>query len=644
MMMAAATTTTSSIRQQNSSNNDWVLPSPRSGMMKSHTIKANATTGASALSISDDIDDWLGGMSLSDSEEGGDQSPNDNEEEESSKNGDEEFFMNDLDKMILEANGFSPSEEGDHPDNDDDEEEEVSNGDDEFFMNDLDKVILEANGFLEGVVASDDVLSNNEHEEDDEGVQHFGFNGEEERGENFGMSADLESDLESARQLAEGFTRFLVRDEGSMSPVAAESICGGSRREVVETLREEVDCGWAGGEEEIEEDHVLSESVQDDNNDASEEEEEAAEEAAEEEEEEEVNVEENEADWEGWNSNSVFFTSFDDEEEVAKDDDASQTAEPVVSREDENVPQVEPNMPPRSETKSSKPKLRIQIKGAPQFIPTKEEDEGLFYYASQPSPLARDDEQLLGTQLNMQSPVAIESGSSKTDTSPKKSKSGTSPKTFVLKKIAHQACPESDEDSLEESSSEQEVSPFHAHFDMSVSLTKSDETEKKAAAKTPPKLTIYIKGAPQFTPSRQFEEDAFYVSQPSPLFGDGKCLLSSSFASSPLVFEQKKESSLTSSSKKHFKNFVSKTHFPSTKYQAAAKGNAKFDQGTTMNTFSDKSGAECFDNDFFFAVPGFPVRQAKDAMKEGGSTKKKILGLLSGKKKKQNKGLYLLDD
>jgi hypothetical protein len=31
-------------------------------------------------------------------------------------------------------------------------------------------------------------------------------------------------------------------------------------------------------------------------------------------------------------------------------------------------------------------------------------------------------------------------------------------------------------------------------------------------------------------------------------------------------------------------------------------------------------------------------------MKDGGSTKKKILGLLSGKKKRQKKGLYLLDD
>ncbi len=246
----------------------------------------------------------------------------------------------------------------------------------------------------------------------------------------------------------------------------------------------------------------------------------------------------------------------------------------------------------------------------------------------------------------MPSPVAVESSdTSKTDTSPKK---------FGLKKkIVHRTCPESDEESMEESSSaEEKVSPFHTHFDMmSVSLTKSDETEKKAAAKTPPKLTIYIKGAPQFTPSRQFEEDAFYVSQMSPLVGDDKGLLSPNFnfEASPSVFDdQKRESTLTSSTKKHFKNFVSKT-LPAPKYQAAAKGNAKSsDQSSAMmNTFSDEPGlSECFDNDFFFAAPASPVRQAKDVLKEGGgSTKKKILGLLSGKKKKQqNKGLYLLDD
>jgi len=223
------------------------------------------------------------------------------------------------------------------------------------------------------------------------------------------------------------------------------------------------------------------------------------------------------------------------------------------------------------------------------------------------------------------------------------SKTDSSPKKFGLKKIVHQTRPESDEESVVESSSyEEDVSPFHSNFDMSVSLTKSDETEKKGA-KTPPKLTIYIKGAPQFTPSRPFEEDAFYVSNPSPLVGDDKGLLSSDFAWSPSVFDQKKESTLTSSTKKHFKNFVSKT-LPAPKYQAALKVVAMSGQSTAMNTASDEPETQCFGDDFFYPAPESPVRQARDVMKDGGSTKKKILGLLSGKKKRQKKGLYLLDD
>ena len=92
---------------------------------------------------------------------------------------------------------------------------------------------------------------------------------------------------------------------------------------------------------------------------------------------------------------------------------------------------------------------------------------------------------------------------------------------------------------------------------------------------------------------------------------------------------------MTSSTKKHFKNFVSKT--------LPAKGSSKYDQESINDVFSNQSGPECFNNDIFFAAPASPVRQEK-VVKEGGSTKKKILGLLSGKKKKQSRGLYLLDD
>ena len=573
-----------------------MLPSPRAGAgMNSQTnfeqppAALNCSMAVEAGSITEEIDDWLGGMSLSDSDDG-DDDDDDDDDEHPIDNGYEE----DVDYE--------------------------SNGDDEFFMNDLDKVLSEANGFLENVVDSESEEEEEGEEKEEEGV-HFGFNDEEE---SVGMSDELESELESARQLAEGFTRFLVRDEGSMSPVAASSSSSSSSssREAVENLEEEeeVNCAWAGGEEEEveEEEYVLSASIED--------------EVAEEERVEEESVEDNDGDWEGWTRNNDFFANFDDEEDEAED--ASRIGESALPREETAPSRVEPDMP-RSETKSNKPKLRIQIKGAPEFKSTKEEgDEGVFFYASQPSPLARDDEQLLDTQAIMPSPVSVEPDSSKADTSHKKF--DTSPKKFGLKKIVQRACPESDDETVEESSIiEDEVSPFHAHFDMSVSLTR-DETEKKPA-KTPPKLTIYIKGAPQFTPSQQFEEeDAFYFSQPSPLVGDDKGLLSSNFSSSPSVFEQKKEKTLSSSTKKHLKNFVSKTR--------QSKGITKFDQDSSKDVFGDHSGPECFNNDFFFAAPASPVRQAKDAMKEGGSTKKKILGMLSGKKKKQNRGLYLLDD
>jgi hypothetical protein len=92
---------------------------------------------------------------------------------------------------------------------------------------------------------------------------------------------------------------------------------------------------------------------------------------------------------------------------------------------------------------------------------------------------------------------------------------------------------------------------------------------------------------------------------------------------------------------------------PVPKYQATTnnkKGNSLNSPsvagliGDALNTFNDKSESQGFDNDnFFFAAPASPVRQAKDAMRDGCSTKKKIFGLLSGKKKK-SKGLYLLDD
>ena len=611
------------------------------------TAAVNSSMAVEAGSISAEIDDWLGGMSLSD------------------------------------------SEEGDHPND--------NNGDDEFFMNDLDKVLSEANGFLENVVESE-----SEEEKEVEGV-HFGFN---EGDEDVGMSDELDTELESARQLAEGFTRFLVCEQESMSPVvvggrssrdavedeveSARQLAEGFSRflvndeeedEVVDEHEEEeeVHCAWAGGEEEEveEEEYVLSESIED--------------EVSEDELGEEESVEENDGDWEGWTRNNDFFADFDGE------DEAPETTKPVLSQEEITPTPMESDML-RSETQPGKPKLKIQIKGAPEFKPAKKEaDEGVFFYASQLSPLAGDDEQLLDNQSAVPSPVSVEPVSSKADSSTKKfdaspkkfgfkkivrrarqesndasveepsvdtspTKFDTTPKKFGLKKIVHRACPESDDESVEEPliGEEEEgiqFSPFQAHFGTSASSTKSDETEKKSV-KTPPKLNIYIKGAPQFTqPQQNDEEDAFYFSQPSPLVGDDKGLLSSNFSSSPSVFEQKKEKTLTSSTKKHFKNFVNKT--------LPAKGSIKYDQEVSNDVFSDQSGPECFNNnffsaapasperpsgpecfnnDFFFAAPASPVRQTKDAMKEGGSTKKKILGLLSGKKKRQNRGMCLLDD
>ncbi len=567
------------------------------------TAVLNSSMAVEVGSITEEIDDWFGGMSLSDLEEENDQSNNDSEEEDAD----------------CESNGEE----------------------DEFFMNDLDKVLSEANGFLENVVDSE-----SEEEEEEEEMVHFGFNDDED--ETVGMSDELESELESARQLAEGFTKFLVCDEVSVSPEVVSS--HGSSRNLEEEEEEEEEevpiVAWDGDEQEVaeEEEHdVSSASIEEEVHEEEEEEEVHEEDTVEEE-----SVEDNAGDWGEWTRNNDFFANFDVEDEAAEDEaeDVSHSiAEPARSREEIAPTRVKVGMP-RSETKSNKPKLRIQIKGAPELKPTKKEnDEGAFFYASQPSPLARDDEQLLDTQPVVPSPVSVEPDTSETDNSPKKfdispKKFHTSPKKFGFKKIVHRACPESDDDeSVDEASVEEKISQFHAQFDMpATSLTKSNESEKKSI-KSPPKLTIYIKGAPQFAQTQQAEEeDAFYFSQPSPLVGDDKGLLSSNFSSSPLAFEQKKEMTLTSSTKKHFKNFVSKTIPP--------KGNTKFDLDNHDNDFfSNQSGNNFFNDAFFSAAPGSPVRQAKVAMKENGSTKKKILGLLSGKKKKkQNRGLYMLDD
>ena len=630
------------------------------------TAIMNSSMAVEAGSIVEEIDNWLvGGMSLSDTDD--EETKNEQEDEE--------------------------------VDND------SNNGEDDFFMNDLDKVLSEANGFLVGVVDSDDdeeevveVVEEVEEEEEEERV-HFDFNNDddEEEEETEGMSDDLESELESARQLAQDFTRFLHLDDGFMSPVAAGRRSGGGGEKDVENIaiQEEVeegdDFGWVGGaskvEDEVVEDEVVEEEIKPeiDAVEVIEEEEvmndmvveevhvlvddeeesvlsEYVEDEVAQEEVEDDNADDGEGDWEGWTRNNDFFTDFTEDYAA---DDASEIAEPVAAARKEVIPtQIEPakSLPQKV---SYKPKLRIQIKGAPELKTDKEEEEEAFFYASHPSPQARDDEQLLDTQL-VPSPVAEEPPTSKVDTSPKKNKATpkkfglkkivhrvrpdideesvtskthtspkrtyTSPKKLGLKKIAQRASIESDDESVENMSLFGEgISSFNA-FDTSVSLTKSDESERKII-QSPPKLTIYIKGAPQFVPSTQIEEeDAFYFAQPSPLVGDDKGLLSFNFPSSPTAFEPKKENTLTSSTKKHLKKFVNKRYH--------SRGNTKAEEDYA---FGDQVGNDGFNNDFFGA-PASPVRQAKDAMKDGGSTKKKILGLLSGKKKKQSRGLYLLDD
>jgi hypothetical protein len=575
--------------QQSPRNSSRVLPSPR---MSSHNKASslsgtvlNCSTAAEAGNITQEIDDWFGGMSLSASisaEEGGGEEKQKKEEH------------NDNDHHDVDGNdGISlSSSEG---------------------STDLDNLISEANGFLECVVSE---------EENVDTIVYFGFhennNGGDDKDDDVASagvnSDDIESELvDSALQLAQGFTKFLTHDSDDLDE---------NERQDEETFVRELALSAAGeGEEE---------------------------EAEEQQEKGEGEVEDEEADWEGWNQNNDFFANFDEEQEEEEEEVVSQTDEPeeVEPQQEEYTSHrsVEADLP-KSETKCIKPKLRVHIKGAPQVSPKKEEKESMFFAASQPSPVARDDEQLLDTNdvesMVMPSPVSVES---------------KSPKKFGLR-ISERggASQESEEKSVEEATSQED------EFASFTQWNKPRETEKNVH-NTPPKLTVYIKGAPQFTPSRHVQEDAFYMSQPSPVFGDDKRLLSSSsFAASPSMAEQKNEkTSTTSTTKKHFKNFVGKS-LPVPKYQATAnnkKGNSlnspsvagligeqeemKFDQGSALNT--DKSGNQGLDNEnFFFAAPTSPVRQAKDAMREGCSTKKKIFGLLSGKKKK-SKGLYLLDD
>jgi hypothetical protein len=568
--------------QQSPRSSSRVLPSPR---MNSHAV-LNCSTAAEAGNITQEIDDWFGGMSLSASisaEEGG------GEEKEQQHD--------DGDAISLSASEGST---------------------------DLDNLISEANGFLECVVSE---------EENVDTIVYFGFHednnhGGDDNGDDVvsaGVNSnDIESELvDSALQLAQGFTKFLTHHDSdeSSSPVASN---------VVD------DCGWGA------DNHVEKEERHDEETFVRELA--AAGEGEEEEEKEEEEIDD-EADWEGWNNkNNDDFADFDEEQE--EEEVASQTEEPEFESQEEYIPHRSDEADlPKSETKCIKPKLRvhIHIKGAPQVLPKKEEKEPMFFAASQPSPLARDDEQLLDTNdvesMVMPSPVSAESESPTTEKSPKK---------FGLR-ISKRGggSQESEEKSVKEATSqEDEVAPF-------TKWNKPRETEKNVP-NTPPKLTVYIKGAPQFTPSRHVQEDAFYMSQPSPVFGDDKRLLSSSsFAASPSMAEQKNEkTSTTSTTKKHFRNFVGKSlqatankkgnslNSPSVAGLIGEQEDMKFDQGSA----NDKSGNQGFDNDnFFFAAPTSPVRQAKDAMREGCSTKKKIFGLLSGKKKK-SKGLYLLDD
>ena len=537
----------------------------------------NCSTAAEAGNITQEIDDWFGGMSLSASisaEEGG------GEEKE------KQHHNNDDHHDVDGNNGISLS---------------GSEG-----STDLDNLISEANGFLECVVSE---------EENVDTIVYFGFHEDNNAGGDKGddvasagvNSDDIESELKNALQLAQGFTKFLTHhdsDEGSTSPVASNAV--------------DENCGWGGdNHEEKEERHDEGNFVR----------ELALDEAAGEGEEgEEQEEEEEETDWEGWNKNNDFFASFDEEEEVV-----SQIDEPEVEPQKEYTPHRSVEAP-KSETKCIKPKLRVHIKGAPQVLPQKEEKEPMFFAASQPSPLARDDEQLLDTNdvesMVMPSPVSVESEKS--------------PKKFGLR-ISERGggSQESEEKSVEVTTSQED------EFASFTQRNKPKET-KKNVPNTPPKLTVYIKGAPQFKPSRHVQEDAFYIFQPpSPVFGDDKRLLSSSsFAASPSMTQQKNEKTSTSTTKKHFRNFVGKS-LPVPKYQATTnnkKGNSLNSLGDALNTFNDESENQGFDNDnFFFAAPASPVRQAKDAMRDGCSTKKKIFGLLSGKKKK-SKGLYLLDD
>eukprot|EP00984_Skeletonema_dohrnii_P029690 scaffold20529_cov83-Skeletonema_dohrnii-CCMP3373.AAC.1 len=97
-----------------------MLPSPRAGAgMNSQTnfeppaAAVNCSMAVEAGSITEEIDDWLGGMSLSDSEDDDDDDDDDDEHQidngydedvDYESNGDDEFFMNDLDKVLSEAN------------------------------------------------------------------------------------------------------------------------------------------------------------------------------------------------------------------------------------------------------------------------------------------------------------------------------------------------------------------------------------------------------------------------------------------------------------------------------------------------------------------------------------------------------------
>ena len=582
------------------SSSSRVLPSPR---MSSQAV-LNCSTAAEAGNITQEIDDWFGGMSLSAStEEGGEE-----KEKKEERNNDDDHDGDGGDAISLSGSEGST---------------------------DLDNLISEANGFLEGVASQ---------EENVDTMIYFGFHDDNDGGDkdddvaSAGVNSnDIESELESALQLAQGFTKFLTHDsdEGSTSPVASNVV--------------DDNCGWRADnhvekEERHDEEKFVRELALDEAAGEGEEEEEQEEEEQEEKEQEKEI--EGEADWEGWNKNNDFFASFDEKQEE-EEEVTPQIEEPEIKPHQEYSPRrsFEADLP------NTEPKLRVHIKGVPQVLPEKEGEESMFFAASQPSPLARDDEQLLDTNdvesMVMPSPVSVESESPKTEKSPKK---------FGLRISGRGGGGQESEEKIVEkkTSQEDELSPFSQ-------WNKPKEMEKNVP-NTPPKLTVYIKGAPQFTPSRNVQEDAFYMSQPSPVFGDDKRLLSSSsFAASPSMAEQKNEKTSMSTTKNHFRNFVGKS-LPVPKYQATAnkKGNSlnspsatglikeqedvKFDQGSALNIFNDKSENEGFGTDnFFFAAPTSPLRQAKDAIREGCSAKKKIFGLLSGKKKK-NKGLYLLDD